>query len=162
MQGVVLIEYLDQLYQFAMILTGDQLEAEDLVQETYAQAIGALEDLRDYKSIKGWLYTIMRNTWITHRRNQHNRSRLVSKMGSHTSSNDLENPYALFKNKEDIKRLRETIRRLPAYLQEVILLHEFDDFSYQETANLLNCPIGTVMSRLARARHKIRALLMSR
>jgi RNA polymerase sigma-70 factor (ECF subfamily) len=68
-------------------------------------------------------------------------------------------PYAHYVGKTERQRVREAIQRLSSELREIILLREFEELSYQEIANLLGCPIGTVMSRLARARSKLRTLV---
>ena len=68
-------------------------------------------------------------------------------------------PYAFYVSKMEHDRVREAIQQLPADFREIILLREFEELSYQEIATILDCPAGTVMSRLARARAKLRTLL---
>jgi RNA polymerase sigma-70 factor (ECF subfamily) len=155
------IEHIDGLYSYALVLTRNRSEAEDLVQETYLRAIGAMERLRVGSNMKSWLFTILRNTWFNQLRHQRT-AKLVALDGEESAMDIAEtakDPYAFYVSKMEQKQVREAIQQLPVDFREIILLREFEELSYQEIATILDCPAGTVMSRLARARTKLRMLL---
>jgi len=157
------IEYMNALYGYALMLTRNSAEAEDLVQETYVRALEAQHKLRDDSNTRGWFFTILRNLWLNQMRNRKSRPQLVDIDGEQGGADLLPghertSQEILIRN-EDAEQVRIAIGRLPAEFREVILLREFEELSYQEIANVLNCPAGTVMSRLGRARAKLRTLL---
>jgi RNA polymerase sigma-70 factor, ECF subfamily len=152
--------YMDGLYGYAMVLTRNAAVAADLVQETYARAMDPMGRLREDSNTKAWLYTILRNIRLNQVRQQRTRSRLLA--DENTADLVIEtakDPHALHVSKVEIEQVREAIMRLPLEFREIILLREYGELSYQEIATLLDCPPGTVMSRLARARSKLRTLL---
>ncbi|HTZ57823.1 MAG TPA: sigma-70 family RNA polymerase sigma factor [Acidobacteriaceae bacterium] len=157
------IEYLDGLYSYAMILTRNHAEAEDLVQETYVRAIQAMGRLREGSNIKSWLFTILRNVWLNHLRKLRNGPRLVSMEAEDGSARDIvgpaKNSHEVYVSKIETAQVRAAIQQLPTEFREVVLLREYEELSYQEIAGVLDCPVGTVMSRLGRARAKLRTLL---
>jgi RNA polymerase sigma-70 factor, ECF subfamily len=162
-EGQIDIEYVDGLYGYAMVLTRNRAEAEDLVQETYARALPAIDRLRDGSNIKGWLFTILRNLWFNELRKRRSAPPLVE-MDSEDNTPDhfagkARNPHEIFESNETTILVRDAIDSLPLEFREIILLREFEELSYQEIAGVLGCPAGTVMSRLGRARAKLRALL---
>lgn len=163
MQDTSLLGYIDGLYGYAMALARNSADAEDLVQETCARAMGAMGSLRADSNLKSWLFTILRNIWL----NQLQQRRTRPKLDEDESTADIvidrsKDPLAIYYvSKTDSERVREAIQQLPLELREIILLREYEELSYQEIANLLRCPPGTVMSRLARARAKLRILLSS-
>ena len=155
--------YMDGLYSYAMVLTGDATVAADLVQETYVRAIKPIRRLREGRNIKAWLYTILRNIRINQLQQQRIKSGVLE-LDADEDSADLmietaKDPHALHVSKVEVEQVREAIMRLPLEFREIILLREYGEFPYQEIAALLDCPPGTVMSRLARARSKLRTLL---
>jgi RNA polymerase sigma-70 factor (ECF subfamily) len=155
------IEYIDGLYSYAFVLTRNRHEAEDLVQETYLRAIGAMGRLHTDSNVKSWLFTILRNIWFNQLR-QRRTAKLVALDGEEGVMDIAEtakDPYAFYVSKVEHEEVREAIEQLPADFREIILLREFEELSYQEIATILACPAGTVMSRLARARAKLRMLL---
>jgi RNA polymerase sigma-70 factor, ECF subfamily len=157
------IEYLDSLYRYALVLTRQRTEAEDLVQETYVRAIEAYKRLRDDSNIKGWLFTILRNQWFNELRKRRTGPQFVEPEGEHSVVDGLPGNFSdaltLLEGQEDAVRIREAIGKLSSEFQEVLILREFEELSYQEIASVLDCPAGTVMSRLGRARSKLRTLL---
>ena len=157
------LEYLDSLYSYAMVLTRNHAEAEDLVQETYVRAIPAMSRLRPDSNIKGWLFRILRNAWLNQLRKRRTApEHMLSETEDGTVVEVVEpskDAYHTLVSKIDIERVRGAIQALSPNFREIILLREFEELSYDEIASLLDCPIGTVMSRLARARTKLRELL---
>ncbi|WP_158942944.1 sigma-70 family RNA polymerase sigma factor [Granulicella sp. S190] len=157
------IEYLDSLYGYALMLTRNSVEAEDLVQETYVRALKAQHRLREDSNIKGWFFTILRNIRLNEIRKGKTGPHLVDVDGEEGGADLLpghtRNSQEILIGKEDAEQVQVAIGRLSAEFREVILLREFEELSYQEIAVVLNCPAGTVMSRLGRARAKLRTLL---
>jgi RNA polymerase sigma-70 factor, ECF subfamily len=159
-----LVEHIDGLYSYALSLTRNRSDAEDLVQETYARAIPALGRLRGDSNIKSWLFTILRNIWLNQLRQQ---PRMALQMpGSdidqypvEPSAGAFRDPHSELVSKIDREKVRKAVQQLPIDAREIIVLREFEDLSYQEIAKVLDCPLGTVMSRLGRARSKLRVLL---
>jgi len=155
------LQYLDALYSYAFGLTRNRTDAEDLVQETYLRSMTAANRLRAESNVKSWLFTVLRNTWF----NQLRKRRTAHEVDGvdidqfRADSHGFDNPEAALEGKVDREQVREAIRRLPLEFREVVLLREYGDLSYQEMAGVLNCPIGTVMSRLGRARSKLREFL---
>jgi len=162
-EDVAVIEYMDTLYRYAMVLTRNRSEAEDLVQETYLRAMRAMRRLRAGSNIKSWLLVILRNIWLNQLRQQRTTPMVVEIDVDDTTANVVvetsKGPHALYVSKRECEQVREAIQHLPVDFREVILLREYEELSYQEIASVLGCPIGTVMSRLARARSKLRPLL---
>jgi RNA polymerase sigma-70 factor (ECF subfamily) len=157
------IQYIDGLFRYALMLTRNRAEAEDLVQETYVRAIEALNRLREDSNLKSWLFTILRNIWLNQLRKRKTTPQLVELDGEGNTADGLlgntRDSYQIFVSNENAERVHTAIRKLPTDFREIILLREFEDLSYQEIAAVLGCPAGTVMSRLGRARSKLRALL---
>jgi RNA polymerase sigma-70 factor, ECF subfamily len=144
----------DRLYNFAHWLTHNREEAEDLVQETYVKALKGFSSFRPGTNFRAWIYRILHNTFLT--------SRTGLKFTMTESLDDKEDgpelavepatPESIFLQRADAQMLQSAIDELPLYFREVLLLCEVEEMSYQEIADTLAIPIGTVMSRLARAR----------
>ena len=156
-------EYLDGLYSYAVVLSRNRTEAEDLVQETCLRALRAMERLRSDSNIKGWLFTILRNIWLNKLRQSRTAGEVVELDLDENSANmavdTAKDPYATYVSNVEREQVRNAIQQLPLEFREIILLREYEELSYEEIATLLDCPAGTVMSRLARARAKLRELL---
>jgi RNA polymerase sigma-70 factor (ECF subfamily) len=157
-------EYLDGLYSYAVVLSRNRTEAQDLVQETCLRALRAMERLRPDSNIKSWLFTILRNIWLNQLR-QLRTAREVDDIDPGEESANVavepgKDPYAIYLSNIEREQVRHAIQELPLEFREIILLREYGELSYEEIASLLNCPLGTVMSRLARARSKLRDLLV--
>jgi RNA polymerase sigma-70 factor (ECF subfamily) len=146
-----------------MVLTRNHAEAEDLVQETYVRAMPAMSRLRAESNIKSWLFRILRNAWLNHLRRRRTAPEVAWSDVEDGSVGDIAEPskdsYHAFVSKLEREQVQAAIQALPSKFREIILLREFEELSYDEIAGLLDCPVGTVMSRLARARSKLRALL---
>lgn len=154
------LEHIDALYGYAMMLTRNTAEAEDLVQETYLRATGAANRPDVDSNLKGWLFVIMRNAWLNQVRHRNSGPLFVD-----LDSNDQpvdgvgSNPHVLYLRKLDREQVRKAIESLPDAYREIVVLRDIEGFTYQEIATVLDCPAGTVMSRLGRARGKLRELL---
>jgi RNA polymerase sigma-70 factor, ECF subfamily len=152
------------LYNFAHWLTGSREEAEDLVQETYLKAFKGFAVFQPGTNLRAWMYRILRNTFLT------SRTGLSVKM---TEALDLEDdrtalpvtsatPESLLLARADQQAVQDALERLPVPFREAILLCDMEEMSYQEIAETLGIPIGTVMSRLSRARKAMRELLAAK
>jgi RNA polymerase sigma-70 factor (ECF subfamily) len=153
----------DSLYNFARWLARDSNDAEDLVQETYLKALRSLASFRPGTNFRAWMFQILRNTFLS------SCSKLERRMTVELDSEDdgpelaVENqtPETILMNRSSSQQLQRAIDDLPVHYRETLLLCEVEEMSYQEIAEVLSIPIGTVMSRLARARKAIRAALHS-
>jgi RNA polymerase sigma-70 factor (ECF subfamily) len=156
------IENIDGLYSYALIVTRNHAEAEDLVQETYLRALKAMGRLRAGSNMKAWLFTILRNVWLNQLRKRRNGPQMIQ-IGVGDAAGNIAEPskdaHDLYVSKMEAEQVRTAIQKLSLNFREVILLREYEELSYQEIADVLQCPVGTVMSRLGRARAKLRALL---
>ena len=163
MQDTTLSCYIDGLFGYAMVLARNPTEAADLVQETYVRALKAKERLRPRSNVKSWLFTILRNIWLNQLRHERTVPQVVE-LDAHEDIADVvietsKDPHAQYVTKMEQERVRVAIRQLPTEFREIIILREYEELSYQEIAAILDCPAGTVMSRLARARSRLRMLL---
>jgi RNA polymerase sigma-70 factor, ECF subfamily len=163
MKDASLFGCVDGLFGYAMALTRNPTEAADLVQETYVRALKAKERLRHGSNVKSWMFTILRNIWLNQLRHKHRAPQIVE-LEAHQGTADTttkrsKDPYAQYVSEMEQKEVRNAIQQLPTQFREIIILREYEELSYQEIAALLECPAGTVMSRLARARSRLRVLL---
>lgn len=159
--------HIDALFGYAMTLTRDRASAEDLVQETYVRAARAADKLADHSNVKSWLFVVMRNAWLNQVRHQNKGPRFVGLEDEEFDASTWvaeqnTNPQIIYFRKLERDEVRFAIESLPVTYREVVVLRDIEGFSYQEIATVLGCPAGTVMSRLARAREKLRATLDSR
>ena len=158
------MEHLPALYGFAMTLTREQTAAEDLVQETYLRALRSFEKLMPDSNHKGWLFAIMRNIWLNEIRHAKSGPHFVeldpeNSVEKGSADNSRTSPHVIFMTKITRTEVRAAIESLPVQYREVVVLRDLEGFSYQEIAAILECPAGTVMSRLGRARERLRLLL---
>ena len=147
-----IVELIPRLRRYARALTGDHAAADDLVQDTLERAWAKLHLYRRGTDLRAWLFTVMHNVYV----NQLRAARPVAQL-------DEDMPELSQPGREsdglELRDLDLAIRRLPPDQREVLLLVVLEDMSYDEAAGTLGIPIGTVMSRLARAREKLRAML---
>ena len=156
---------LDGLYGYAMALTHDPTEAEDLVQETYMRAALHCEKLRPDSNVKAWMFTIMRNRWFKQLRHENSGPEFVALDDTAAESwmADFDHePGHLCERIWERDEIRTALKQLPVAQREIIVLRDIEGFSYRELAEMLGCPMGTIMSRLARARARFRTLLVIR
>jgi RNA polymerase sigma-70 factor (ECF subfamily) len=148
----------DQLYNFARWLTRNTEEAEDLVQETYVKALKGFPSFQLGTNFRAWIYRILRNTFLTSRTGL----RATRTVPFDAEQDELElavendTPETILMKHSDSQLVVSAIDALPVYYREALLLCEVEEMSYQEIAETLSIPIGTVMSRLSRARLALR------
>jgi RNA polymerase sigma-70 factor, ECF subfamily len=144
----------DQLYNFAHWLTRNRDEAEDLVQETYAKALKGFSSFRLGTNFRAWMYRILRNTFLTSRTGL--KATITVPLDAEEDEPELalepETPETILIERSNWQLVRSAIDQLPVHFREILLLCEVEEMSYQEIAETLSIPIGTVMSRLSRAR----------
>ena len=161
--AIDLSQYLDGLYSYALVLSRNRTEAEDLVQETCLRALRAMARLRPDSNVKSWLFTILRNIWLNQLRQSRTAAEVVEldldEDSAKVAVDTAKDPHAAYVSNIEREQVRNAIQRLVVEFREIILLREYEELSYEEIASLLQCPVGTVMSRLARARSKLRHLL---
>jgi RNA polymerase sigma-70 factor, ECF subfamily len=157
------LPHLDALYRVALRLTGDASQAEDLVQDTMLKAYRSWRQYRPGTNAKGWLLTILRNTFI----NDYRRRKLEP------VATDLETvePHAIYRKIEEAdpegaffaqivdEKVLEAVDALPPEFREVLVLSDMEGMSYADIAEALHIPVGTVKSRLFRGRRLLQAAL---
>lgn len=148
----------DQLYNFAHWLTQNREEAEDLVQETYAKALKGFSSFQLGTNFRAWIYRILRNTFLTSRTGL--KVTMTVALEPEEDGPELavehDTPETLLFERSNREMLQTAIDELPIYFREILLLCEVEEMSYQEIAEALAIPVGTVMSRLSRARKTLR------
>jgi RNA polymerase sigma-70 factor, ECF subfamily len=145
------------LYRYAYRLTGCANAADDLTQETFCKAQASFEQLRDATRAKAWLFRILRNAYLQSRREEQ-RHRSVSLDGVLEPQARIPDPLPEL----DPAQLQAALDDLPEDFRTPIILYYFSEFSYREIAEQMDLPLGTVMSRLARAKAHLRDRLVTR
>ena len=151
----------DQLYNFARWLTQDTSEAEDLVQETYTKALRGFSSFRLGTNFRAWMYRILRNSFLSSRTGLKTMVVLDTDSEDTTLPVDSATPESILLEQADRDTVQRALEQLPVHFREILLLCEVEEMSYQEIAETLAIPAGTVMSRLFRARKALRDLLRS-
>ena len=148
----------DRLYNFAHWLTQDRAEAEDLVQETYAKALKGFRSFQQGTNFRAWIYQILRNTFLTSRTGLKtaNSVSLDEEDAPENLAVASDTPESILLQRSDQELVQEALGKIAIPYREVLLLCEFEEMSYQEISTTLAIPIGTVMSRLSRARRALR------
>ena len=159
--------YLDQLYGAALRLTNNQADAEDVVQDAYAKAFAAFHQFKPGTNLKAWLFRILTNTFINNYRKAQRRPDVAGsdiedwqlfKAAEHQSTG-LESAEASALNAVPDGLVTEALASLSPEFREVVMLADVEGFSYKEIADIMGTPVGTVMSRLNRARSALREKL---
>jgi RNA polymerase sigma-70 factor (ECF subfamily) len=153
----------DSLYNFARWLTHDSNDAEDLVQDTYLKALRGFASFQRGTNFRAWMFQILRNTFLSSCSTLDRRMTVAMDSGDDFPALPAPSstPESLLIERSDSDRVRCAIERLPVIFRKVILLCDVEDASYREIAEILSIPMGTVMSRLARARKALRDSLLS-
>ena len=156
------IPLFDSLYNFARWLVHNSSDAEDLVQETYLKALRSFDSFQSGSNFRAWMFRILKNTFLSSCSTLERRmtDAMVSEEGGPELAVDMETPETILMNHSDSQRLQRAIDDLPLHYREALLLCEVEGMLYQEIAEILSIPIGTVMSRLARARKSVRASIL--
>ena len=153
------LPHLPAAYNLARWLTRNEPDAEDLVQEAYLRAFKFFDSFRGTSS-RAWLLTIVRNCFYTrHAQKEGKDLTIVFEEEIHGGISEDFNPEVLMLRSVNNQLLKEALSELPVEYREVIVLRELEDLSYKEIAELAGVPIGTVMSRLARARKRLQQRL---
>jgi RNA polymerase sigma-70 factor (ECF subfamily) len=150
--GIDVLQQLGGLRRYALSLTRHESDAEDLVQETLLKAYSARTGLKSDRKLRGWLMSILHNLFIDGRR-----QRLATDQRDQAAATDDIVPAS----QEDSVRLQQVRRaffQLPDEQREALHLVSIEELSYQEAAEVLGVPVGTIMSRIARARERLRAI----
>ena len=150
----------DSLYNFARWLAQNQSDAEDLVQETYLKALRSYPAFEPGTNFRAWIFKILKNTFLGSCSKLEHRMTLAMDSEEDMPATSA-NPESLLIGRSDIDAVRCAIEQLPVIFREVVLLCDVEDASYREIAEILSIPMGTVMSRLARARKMVRESLRS-
>ena len=148
----------DRLYNFAHWLTRNRDEAEDLVQETYVKALKGFSSFEPGTNFKAWIFRILRNTFLTSRTGLR-AATVPLDLQDNDAALPVENetPETILIDRTSERIMQEAIAELPVPFREILLLCEVEEMSYQDIAATLAIPMGTVMSRLSRARRALRS-----
>jgi len=159
--------YLDQIYGAALRLTRNPADAEDVVQDTYAKAFAAFHQFKPGTNLRAWLYRIMTNTFINNYRKSQRQPSIsgddiedwqLYRAAGHESSG-LQSAEMKALDSIPDRTVTEALESLSPEFRQVVLLADVEGFSYKEIAEIMGTPIGTVMSRLNRARAALRSKL---
>jgi RNA polymerase sigma-70 factor, ECF subfamily len=166
------ISYIDSLYRTALRMTGNPADAEDLVQETYLRAFRSINQFKPGTNLRAWLFKIQTNSFINDYRKRVRRPRNTSLddveeyyLYSHLVESGVQ-PSASITEDEILAQIDDAdvfraLDELQDNYRQVVLLADVEGFAYREIAEILDIPVGTVMSRLHRARKRLREQLMS-
>jgi len=145
------------LYRIAFAWCHDAALADDLVQEALSKGWTRRAQLRDEAALKAWMVSIMNHCWLDHLRSRRDFDDVEDLQDELESAADT--PEACCDREQVITCVREAVARLPMGQRQVLTLVDLEEFSYAEVAGILNIPVGTVMSRLSRARASLKNLL---
>jgi len=151
-----------RLYAFACWLTQDRDAAEDLVQETLMKALKGFSSFQQGSNFRAWIHRILRNTFLTSQAGLKAAVSLDAEDDTTLEPSTSITPESLFLARLDSESVERALIELPVHFREVVLLCDLEELSYQEISLAVGVPVGTVMSRLSRARKALRALLTAK
>ena len=154
----VALSYLNQLYSAAQRLTGNAADADDLIQETYELAFQHYGELHGLAHCRAWLYRILHRQAVTRYRRQRSGPQLVLIDGGVEDGEYAQPPNPFdgdVLEKISVQEIRNAIDSLPPELRTAVTLCDIEGFTYAEIADITECPVNTVRSRIARARAKL-------
>ena len=154
----MVLPHLDAAFNYARWLTRNAAEAEDVVQEACIRAIRYFSSLRD-DDARPWLLAIVRNTWYTRVSRRTTLTEVSSDDDVSREPDQTLDPEERLVQQHTVALVRTALEQLPVDFREVIVLREIDGLSYKEIAAVVGVPVGTVMSRIARARGRLAAVL---
>lgn len=165
-----MLPHLDALYRTALGMTRNANDAEDLVQETFVRAFQFFDQFQGGTNARAWLFRILTNLYInTYRKKTREPERvsydeledfyLYNRLAHDESTGHGGTPEQEIVQKVQVEAIREAIENLPDEYRDTVLLADLNDFAYQEIAEMLNIPIGTVRSRLSRGRRLVQKAL---
>ncbi len=157
----IALPHLPAAYNLARWLVRNDQDAEDVVQEAYLRAFKFFDGYRGGES-RTWLLTIVRNTCYSWLQRNHARELTDSIDETEIEAADFTNPELRLVQDADAQMVRAALAELPLEFREVTVMRELEELSYKEIAAIADLPIGTVMSRLARGRKRLHALLVTR
>ena len=160
----IIVPHLDAAYSFARFLSRDADAAQDIVQEAFLRAYRNFETYRGGDP-RAWLFAIVRNCCHVWRQQDRRKARFEQSLGNdgyadldeggeHQIASEEDSPETATIRRSEQQRVRAVISRLPEAMREILVLRELEDLSYRQIAEIIDAPIGTVMSRLARARRE--------
>ncbi|ACZ38677.1 sigma-70 family RNA polymerase sigma factor [Sphaerobacter thermophilus] len=165
------LSHIDALYRTAYRMTGNAMDAEDLVQETYLRAFRSLHQFRPGTNLRAWLFKILTNAFINDYRKRSRRPRSTSLdnvedyyLYSHLIDSGIQ-PASTRPEDEVLANIPDeaviaALESLPDEFRQVVLLADVEGFSYREIADIMSTPVGTVMSRLHRARRRLQGAIL--
>lgn len=160
----VALEHMDSIYRFALYMTGNESDAHDFVQDTYLKAYRFFDKFREGTNCKAWLLTILKNTFINSVRRDKRHPQMVHLSEMEEYGMDLpveDDPEDWIFGDLFNDDVSAAIDSLPVVYRTVVLLADVECLSYKEISEIVECPIGTVMSRLCRGRRLLRKKLQS-
>jgi RNA polymerase sigma-70 factor (ECF subfamily) len=162
------LSYMDQLFAAALRMTRHRSDAEDLVQETYAKAFAAQDKFKPGTNLKAWLYRIQTNAFINTYRKKQRQPKIsdaeqvedwqIAAAAEHTSSGLASAEQAALDQLGDVE-VKQALAELPEDFRMAVYLSDVEGFAYKEIAEIMDTPVGTVMSRLHRGRKLLREKL---
>jgi RNA polymerase sigma-70 factor, ECF subfamily len=153
------LPHLDAAFNYARWLTRNDADAEDVVQDACVRAMRFFASLRD-DNARAWLLAIVRNTWYSRAARRPAAAAEAATTATRDEvADDALDPEERLLQKHTVARVRGALEQLPVDFREVLVLREIEGLSYKEIAGILRLPIGTVMSRLARARDRLMSVL---
>jgi RNA polymerase sigma-70 factor, ECF subfamily len=152
----------DQLYNFARWLTQDTEEAEDLVQETYTKALRGFSSFQAGTNFRAWMYRILRNSFLSSRTGLKVTVAIDEGADESFLPSERNTPESILIEQATRDAVQRALADLPVPFREILLLGEVEEMSYQEIAETLAIPMGTVMSRLFRAKRALRDVLLNK
>ena len=156
-----MLPHLDAAHNLARWLVRNEQDAQDVVQEAYLRAFRSFGGFRGSNG-RPWLLTIVRNTSYTLLKKNRAADFTTFDEEIHASSDESAGPATILEHSEDAELIKEAINELPAEFREILVLRHQEGLSYKEIADIAQIPPGTVMSRLARARGKLKEYLAAR
>jgi RNA polymerase sigma factor (sigma-70 family) len=150
------LPYLNSAYNLARWLTRNEHDAEDIVQEAFLRALRSFDTFIPGRDARAWLLAIVRNSCRTwHRQNRSHETTVEWDVDSQPASATWSDPEAMLVKNADSHLIHQAMEQLPFEYREVLILRELEELSYKEIALVVSVPLGTVMSRLSRARREL-------